>query len=78
MARISFYLVADQEPERIHRLLREHLDRHGFSDVQVTFKGGTGAVRTPVDMKFTGPLFQAAKEVYDQPMVCLLYTSRCV
>ena len=69
MARISFYLVADQELERIHRLLREHLVRHGFSDVQVTFKGGTGAVRTPVDMKFTGPLFQAAKEVYDQPMV---------
>lgn len=58
MARISFYLVADQELERIHRLLREHLDRHGFSDVQVTFKGGTGAVRTPVDMKFTGRCFR--------------------
>ncbi|PST34456.1 M20/M25/M40 family metallo-hydrolase [Enterocloster lavalensis] len=69
MARISFYLVANQDPDRIHRLLREHLDRNGFSDVQVAYKGGSGAARTPVDMPFTGKLFEAARQVYDQPMV---------
>ncbi|MCD7906592.1 MAG: M20/M25/M40 family metallo-hydrolase, partial [Clostridium sp.] len=69
MARISFYLVADQDPERVHRLLREHLDRNGFSDVQIAYKGGSGAVRTPVDMPFTQKLFEAAKQVYSEPMV---------
>ena len=39
------------------------------SDVQVAYKGGSGAARTPVDMPFTGKLFEAARQVYDQPMV---------
>lgn len=68
-ARITFYLVANQDPERVHRLLRAHLDRNGFSDVQVTFKGGSGAARTPVDMPFTKRLFAAAEQVYHKPMV---------
>ena len=32
-AKMDFRLVPDQDPERILRQLRAHLDRHGFSDV---------------------------------------------
>lgn len=69
LARISFYLAANQDPQKVHRQLRSHLDRHGFGDVSLTYKGGEGAVRTPVDIPLRETLFRAAEQVYGQPMV---------
>ena len=68
-ARISFYLVADQDPEKIHKLLREHLDKHGFSDVEVHYCGGTVPVKTPTDIPVKKQLEKAAELVYDKPLV---------
>lgn len=69
-AHISFYLVADQDPSEIGRLLRAHLDRHGFSDIEVVQTGGLNwPVRTPIDIPFRARLAEAATRVYDQPMV---------
>ncbi len=69
-ARISFYLVADQDPIEIEKLLAKHFERHGFSDIEVTRLGGSNyPVRTPVDIPFRLRLMKAAEKVYEMPMV---------
>lgn len=69
-ARISFYLVADQDPSELGSLLRKHLDKHGFSDVEVVQAGGANRpVRTSVDIPFRARLCEAAAKVYKEPMV---------
>ena len=69
-ARINFYLVADQDPAELGSLLRKHLDRHGFEDIEVVQVGGSDrAVRTPVDIPFRTRISEAAAKVYKEPMV---------
>lgn len=69
-ARISFYLVADQDPAELGSLLRKHLDRHGFSDIEIAQVGGANRpVRTPVDIPFRARVSEAAAKVYKEPMV---------
>lgn len=69
-ARIGFYLVADQDPSELSALLRAHLDRRGFTDVEIVQAGGANSpVRTPVDIPFRARLCAAAAKVYEKPMV---------
>jgi acetylornithine deacetylase/succinyl-diaminopimelate desuccinylase-like protein len=69
-ARIGFYLVADQDPAELGALLRAHLDRRGFSDVEIVQAGGANSpVRTSVDIPFRARVCEAAAKVYEQPMV---------
>lgn len=69
-ARVSFYLVADQNPLEIGELLHAHLDRHGFGDIEVRATGSSNSpVRTPVDIPFRARLSEAARKVYGMPMV---------
>lgn len=69
-ARLSFYLVADQDPREIGDLLRAHLVRHGFGDIEVRATGNANSpVRTPVDIPFRARLAEAAGKVYGMPMV---------
>lgn len=68
-ARVSFYLIANQDAEKLYRQIRTHLDRHGFPDVEVEFLGGEGAARTSVDIPERKQLEEAAKLVYGKPMV---------
>lgn len=55
--KIDFRLVPDQEPGRIASLLRAHLDRHGFDDIESVYKEGTRPYRGRSD----DPLVRAAK-----------------
>lgn len=55
--KIDFRLVPDQEPRRIAELLRAHLDRHGFADVEAVYKEGT----RPYRGRWDDPLVRAAK-----------------
>ena len=68
-AKIAFYLVANQTPEKVAKQLREHLDKHGFSDVQIQAKGGNTPVRTPVNIPLRDILVRSAAKVYEEPMV---------
>lgn len=68
-ARISFYLVANQNPDRLEKLLRAHLNRRGFADVRIERHGGNTPVRTPMDIPFREILIRSAKKAYDAPMV---------
>src|ERR671917_513894 len=47
--KMDFRLVAGQSPGPVVELIREHLDRRGFGDVEVVDLHGVEAAKTPVD-----------------------------
>lgn len=49
VAKLDFRLVADLTPELARNLLRAHLDRHGFADIQIVDLGGEHPVRGQVE-----------------------------
>ena len=68
-ARISFYLVAGQDPDKVYHQLREHLDRQGFQDIQVTPLGKSRAVKTDAGIPERKILEESAQLVYGKPLV---------
>jgi acetylornithine deacetylase/succinyl-diaminopimelate desuccinylase-like protein len=67
-AKVDFRLVPDQVPEEIFELLRAHLDRNGFEDVQITDLGnGKPAVTNPDDA-FVNLVIDSSREIFGQPM----------
>jgi len=70
MAKVDFRLVPDQDPERIHRLLRRHLDAEGFEDVEVRSMGPLHPARTPMDDPLVQVVVDTARRVYEaEPVV---------
>jgi acetylornithine deacetylase/succinyl-diaminopimelate desuccinylase-like protein len=70
-AKLSFRLVADQEPARVERLLREHLDRHcppGGKLELTTFHSGQ-PYRAPTDHPVFALARQALQEAFGKPAV---------
>lgn len=68
-AKIDFRLVPDQTPERVLKLLRDHLDKHGFEDVEITFLGGEAPARTDPADPFVKLVSESATSVYGMPMM---------
>ncbi|TBL75258.1 M20/M25/M40 family metallo-hydrolase [Paenibacillus thalictri] len=62
-AKIDFRLVPDQDPEEIVRLLREHLDRNGFEDIEIRARKGSRAAKTDPGHPLVQKVIQAAKKV---------------
>lgn len=67
-AKVDFRLVPDQTPEQVLKSLRTHLDKEGFSDVQIKFLGGEKPARTDPDDPFVALVVETARPVYGQPM----------
>jgi len=57
-AKMDFRLVPDQDPQKLKALLRQHLERHGFGDVELKVQAETPAARTPI----TAPIVRVARE----------------
>lgn len=55
MVKLDFRLVHDLTPELAQDLLRQHLDRRGFTDISIAFLGGEGPAKSP-----TGSLVERA------------------
>ena len=53
--------------QEIIRLLRAHLDRRGFDDIQVIDTGGGGWFRSPVDHKAALALRKAVEDGFGVP-----------
>jgi len=53
--KLDFRLVPDQDPDEIMNLLREHLDKHGFSDIDMINLGSEKPARTD----FANPLVES-------------------
>jgi acetylornithine deacetylase/succinyl-diaminopimelate desuccinylase-like protein len=49
MVKLDFRLVANLTPKIAQELLRQHLDRRGFTDISITWLGGEGPARSPVN-----------------------------
>jgi acetylornithine deacetylase/succinyl-diaminopimelate desuccinylase-like protein len=66
---VDFRLIPDQEPKDILQKLRAHLDSKGFTDVKITDLGGDAPARTDPDDPFIKLVVDAAKDVYEKPMI---------
>ncbi len=62
MAKMDFRLLPEQDPDAIFASLRQHLDAHGFSDVELTKLGAERAGVTPPD----DPLVQLTANIASQ------------
>jgi acetylornithine deacetylase/succinyl-diaminopimelate desuccinylase-like protein len=69
MAKVDFRLVPEQMPEDVVKQLRDHLDSHGFGDVEVSYLGGEPPARTDPDDPFLQLVVNSAEEVYGQPQI---------
>lgn len=66
-AKVDFRLVPDQTPQQVLAQLREHLDAHGFTDIDIVDLGGNPGAKTDPDHKAVGIAVRAAEDVYDKP-----------
>jgi acetylornithine deacetylase/succinyl-diaminopimelate desuccinylase-like protein len=65
-AKLDFRLVPGQDPEKILRLLREHLDKNGFSDIEIKYVSGCPAFRTDPDSAFCRAVIRSLEKIYQQ------------
>ncbi len=63
-AKVGFRLVPDLTPELVLELLRAHLDRRGFEDVEIAFKGGLMPARSSLDAPFVQACVAACEATY--------------
>ncbi len=63
-AKVDFRLVESQDPETILRLLRKHLDQHGFQNVKIAWSEGYPAAKTPVDHPFVEAVSRATERAF--------------
>lgn len=71
MLKLDFRLVYDQNPKKQLRLLKEHLDRNGFDDIQVKPLGFLEPSRTKPSAPIAKAVAKAAKTVYGSSPVIL-------
>ena len=64
---MDFRLVPGQEPEKILELLRAHLDREGFADVEVTPLVLAKPATTPIDDPFVHRVVAVAETMTGKP-----------
>jgi acetylornithine deacetylase/succinyl-diaminopimelate desuccinylase-like protein len=63
-AKIDFRLVPDQKPEKILALLKKHLKREGFGDIEVIGMHGVNPARTPMDDPLVEVVRRTAQTIY--------------
>ncbi len=69
-AKLDFRLVPDLVPELVAQLLREHLDRRGFSDIEVVPMHGERPSRWPADSAPALAAIAACRDTYgSEPVV---------
>ena len=61
--KMDFRLVAGQSPDPVLKLLREHLKRRSFEDIEVVDLHGVEAAKTPVDSPVVRTAVQTWREV---------------
>jgi acetylornithine deacetylase/succinyl-diaminopimelate desuccinylase-like protein len=67
--KMDFRLVPDQDPDAVHRSLREHLDARGFADVEVRYLGGQRPARVDPDHPLVKLAAETAADVYGKAAV---------
>lgn len=68
-ARLDFRLVPDLSPELVRGLLRQHLDRRGFTDVEIAQLAAAPVTKSAADSAVARAALEAAPEVYEAPPI---------
>jgi acetylornithine deacetylase/succinyl-diaminopimelate desuccinylase-like protein len=68
-ARLDFRLVPDLTPELVVGLLRQHLDKRGFNDVEISELGSAPYAKSSPSSMVARAAIEGASEVYGQPPV---------
>jgi acetylornithine deacetylase/succinyl-diaminopimelate desuccinylase-like protein len=71
-AKVDMRLVEGQTPERVVALLRAHLDRRGFGDVEIEVLHSVPASRSPIDFPLADAVTRAARERFGEPVRYLM------
>lgn len=66
-AKIDFRLVSDQDPQEILELLRKHLDRHGFEDIEIVTLKGQRSSKTDLDAPIVKTVLNNVERIYGVP-----------
>ncbi len=69
--KIDLRLVPEQDPDKLAKLLRAHLDRHGFTDVEVDYVEGERAYRGAVDDPLVKACASVAEEAFGKPALVI-------
>lgn len=70
-AKLDFRLVPGYSGMKVEKLLRAHLDNHGFQDIQIELLTQLEPFRTDLEHPFVDVVVDAAKEVYGADKVIL-------
>ncbi|HEX6511012.1 MAG TPA: M20/M25/M40 family metallo-hydrolase [Chloroflexota bacterium] len=68
-AKLEFRIVPNQTPERTLELLRQHLQKHGFGDIQIDVISIVETAKTDPDADIVRATMAAARELYGEPML---------
>lgn len=69
MAKLDFRLVENMDPGDIKDKLRQHLDRHGFTDIMIAWYDGYPPAKVPVDHPFVDLVNTANRKVFGHDLV---------
>lgn len=69
--KLDFRLVPNQTPKKIARLLRQHLDKHGFEDIEILQSHGILPFNTNPEDPFVDVVLKSIDEVYKEKPVIL-------
>jgi acetylornithine deacetylase/succinyl-diaminopimelate desuccinylase-like protein len=67
--KMDFRLVKGQSPEVVVGLIRDHLEKRGFGDLEVIDHHGVEAAKTPVDSAVVGTAAEAWRALGTEPVV---------
>ncbi len=67
--KIDFRLVYNQTPEEVLELLRKHLDKHGFEDIEIVYMSGQNPYRTDPHSALAKTVIENVERVYNMPPV---------
>ena len=62
--KLDFRLVPNLTPDLVEQLLRQHLDRRGFQDIEIVAGVGEHSARAPLDAPIVQAAIAAAEAVY--------------
>lgn len=75
VAKMDFRLVEAQKPRKLLKMLREHLDREGFSDIEVVSYSGYEPAKTSPSDPFARYFIETVEKVYGNKPVVLPTTA---
>jgi acetylornithine deacetylase/succinyl-diaminopimelate desuccinylase-like protein len=67
--KLEFRIVPNQTPERTLELMRSHLQKHGFGDIEINVISLVETAKTSPDADIVRATIAAARDLYGEPML---------